>query len=295
MSQTNLTDVQYQIQTKWAPIGMKELREALLLGALVNKDYEGAIGKEGDTVRVSQLAAPTGELRTIGTNADEFASDKQVWSKVDIKADKRAVASFEVTDLAELQSQIGSPQGQSEIRSALIYSVSRQINDYLWSLVAPSTSNPDHLLNSKANCGATELLAIRKLAAKAKWLQDGRWYGLLNPDYYNDILSATTMVSKDYVGDEAPTVAGQIANKRFGFNLLEDNSRNSAMGLFFHPDFMHLVTQQQMRFKVSDLHSNNKFAYVVSADIVFGAKLGIDGDKKHIFQTAAATGQDTSI
>jgi len=45
---------------------------------------------------------------------------------------------------------------------------------------------------------------------------------------------------------------------------------------------MHLVMQTEPTFKVSDLHSNKKFAFVISVDFVFGARLGIDGDKKHI-------------
>ena len=53
-------------------------------------------------------------------------------------------------------------------------------------------------------------------------------------------------------------------------------------GIFFQPSFMHMVTQMQARFKVSDLHSNNKFAYVISVDLIAGAKLGIEGDKMHV-------------
>jgi hypothetical protein len=136
---------------------------------------------------------------------------------------------------------------------------------------------------------ASNLSAVRTLAAKAKWLQKPGWYGLLNPDYYGNLLDAQTLVSKDYVGDEAPVVGGQIANKRYGFNLFEDNSRNSAKGLFFHPDFLHLVMQKQPTFKVSDLHANNKFGYLVSVDMIFGAGLGIDGNKKHIYVTAGAS------
>lgn len=280
-----------QIQKKWAPIFMKELRESLLLGGLVNKDYEGAIGSQGDTVKVSQLNAAAGQLRTVGTDADVFDSEQMSWEQVEVKADKRAVAAFEVAELAQLQSQLDSPEGQSELRKSLMFAVEKQVNNYLWSLVAPSSSSPDHLLASTATLDASVLGSVRTLAARAKWLRDGKWYGLLTPGYYQDVLNAQTMTSSDYIGGEQPVIGGQIVNKRFGFNLLEDNSRTHAddKAIFFHPDFVHMVMQKAPQFKVSDLHSQKKFGYLISVDLIFGAKLGIDGAVKHIAVTEGAS------
>lgn len=277
MATTTILDVQDQIQKFWSPMFMKELREDLLLGALVNKEYQGAIQNEGDTVHVSQINAPTGALKTVGVDADTFSAEKLSTTRVSIVADKRAVAAFEFTDLAYLQSQIGSKD--SEIRESLRYAMEKQINNYLYTLVAPATA---HALTGVATFTAADLSHVRKLAAKAKWLKAKGFWGLLSPDYYGDLLDAQTMSSKDYIGDEMPVVGGQIVNKRYGFNLLEDNSRTSKGALFFHPDFMHLVMQTQATFKLSDLHAQNKFGYLLSVDLVFGAKLGIAGDKKHI-------------
>lgn len=289
MSMTNLASVQDQIQKKWSPLFMKQLHETLLLGALVNKDYEGAIGQEGDTVRVSQMQAPVGELRTAGVDADVFASESVVFKKVDVQANKRAVASFEVAELAQIQSQLDNPAAQSEMRDNMMFAISKQVNDYLWSIINPSTSAPDHLITGQASIDASGLASYRTLAAKAKWMRDGKWYGLLNPDYYEDLLLAQTLTSSDYVNGEPAVVGGQIVNKRFGFNLLEDNSRISAKGLFFHPDFMYMVMQKQPQFKVSDLHALGKFGYKISVDLIFGAALGVDGNVKHIYVTAGST------
>lgn len=280
MAVTSLAEVQYQIQKYWSPLFSKQLRESLLLGSLVNKQYQGSIARQGDTVRVSQINAPNGQLLTVGTDADSFASEAISTSYVDIVADKRAVASYEFQDLVELQSQI---QGNDpEVMAAMNYAVGKQINDYLYSLVSPSTSSPDHLINSITDFNASQLAACRVLAAQAKWPQDGRWYALLDPQYYGDQMNATTLTSSDYGASDAPVISGQIAMKRFGFNILEDNSRSADYGLLFHPDFMHLVMQQEAQVKISDMHSQKKFGYVMSVDIVFGAKLGIDGAKKHI-------------
>ena len=280
MSVTTLAEVANQIQKYWSPLFTKQLRESLLLGGLVDKKYQGAIARQGDTVRVSQVNAPNGQLLTVGTDADSFASEAISTSYIDIKADKRAVAAYEFQDLVELQSQIS--QSNPEVMEALRYALAKQINDYLYSLVSPSTSSPDHSISGISDFNATQLAAVRTLAAQAKWPDMPGWYGLLDPQYYGDMLNATTMVSSDYGASDAPLIGGKVALKRYGFNLIEDNSRSADQGLFFHPDFMHMVTQSEVQVKISDLHSQQKFGVVMSIDMIFGAKLGINGNVKHI-------------
>jgi hypothetical protein len=279
MSVTTLTEVQYQIQKYWSPLFTKQLRESLLLGSLVDKKYDGEIKRQGDTVRVSQVNAPNGELKTVGVDADSFSPQAVSTSYVDIIADKRAVAAYEFQDLVELQSQIS--RDNPEIMESLKYAMAKQINDYLYSLVNPSTSAPDHLINGVTDFNASQLSACRVLASQAKWAPNPAWYALLDPQYYGDLLNAQTLTSGDYVSDQ-PVVGGIIGTRRFGFQIFEDNSRSADFALLFHPDFLHMVTQQEVQIKISDLHAQKKFGVVMSVDIVFGAKLGIDGNKKHI-------------
>lgn len=299
MSQTNIGTVANQIQKFWSPLFMDELRASTLLPGLVNKDYQGQIQKGGDTVRVSQINAPKGENRSIGTNADAFATDQLSLSSVDIKADKRAVAAYEFDDLSALQSQIDAESAggpASSIRQAMVYAINSQMNSYLYSLVAPSTSAPDHLRNSTSTLDKTELLALRQLAAVAKWDKTKGWWLLADPVFYNSILSDQTLASRDYVGDDpGQTVAGQAVNPRYGFKILEDNALAASQAMAFHPDFMHLVMQTSVEFKISELHSQKKFGYIMSADIVYGATLGIAGSSKHIVTTGSSSAVGISL
>jgi len=279
MASTDLVAVADQIQKYWSPIFTKQLRESLLLGSLVDKKYDGEIRRQGDTVRVSQINAPTGQLLTVGVNADSFQTESVSTSKIDIVANKRAVAAYEFQDLVELQSQISSDN--PEVMESLKFAMAKQINDYLYTLVAPSTSAPDHELVS-TDFNAAQLASCRLLAAQAKWLQNPGWYALLDPSYYSDLMNAQTLTSSDYGAQDAPVISGQIGLKRFGFNIFEDNSRAVDYGLLFHPDFMHMVSQTAVQVKISDLHSQKKFGIVMSVDMVFGAALGISGAVKHI-------------
>lgn len=286
---TDLAQVQDQIQKTWAPRFTKELRETFVLPSLVSREYEGEIKTGGDTVRVSQLVAPQGQLKTVGTDADTFAAEQLDANYIDIKADKRAVAAHKFSDLTMLQSQLESQD--SEIKNGMIYAINRQINAHLYSLVAPSTSAPDHLIGSVTAMALANVKAARVLAAQAKWDRLKAWYALLDPVYYADVLTDTTLGSKDFGAEDAPIVGGQLALPRLGWNFLEDNSQailnvdagaTEKVGLFFHPDFLHMVSQTQVQVKISDLHSQGQFGYLMSVDLIFGAKLGIDGASKHI-------------
>lgn len=281
MSITNVAQVQQQVQEFWSPIFMDELREETLLPQLVNKQYTGEIKKKGDTVKVSQIKKAKGELLDIPAGqADVFHPEKLVTEQVEIKANKRAVASFKVAELVEIQSQIGDKN--SEMRLALMQGIEEQLNDHLYSLLAPSAANPDHIFTGVANLDVNDVRTARKLAGLAKWKKKDPWWALLDPNYYSDLSGDSVITSSDFNGGETVTIAGEIIQKRSGFNIVEDNSRLGSTGVFFHPDFMYLVMQKEPTFKVSDLHSNEEFAFLISVDMIFGAVIGLEGDVKHI-------------
>lgn len=286
MAQTELADVQNQIRKYWSDLFMPELRESNPLLSLVDKTYSGSIARTGDTVRVSQVVKANGETKVIGAAGDdEFTPEALQTRYVDIKADRRFVSSYQFEDLVDLQSQITSER--SEIRESLIDAMNTQINNYLYSLVAPIAAQA---LTGVATMDASVLKQIRVIAGKQKWFKSPAWYALLSPEYYGDVMDGTVLTSTDHI-NEQPLVSGEVATKRYGFQVIEDNSDGLASlsptagnpaGIFFHPAFMHMVTQMQPRFKVSDLHSNAKFAYVISVDLIGGAALGIEGDKMHV-------------
>jgi hypothetical protein len=280
MSTTQLADVQGQVQEWWSPLFTKQLRGSLMLGGLVDKKYQGSIQKMGNKVTVSQVNAPTGQLLTVGVDADTFSSSLMDTTEVEITANKRAVASYTFADLVSIQSLI--TQENPEVMESLKYAMAEQINNYLYSLVSPSLSAPDHSVSGVTDFNASQLAACRLLAATAKWPKDGQWYALLSPSYYSDLMNATTLASSDYGAADAPTISGNIGLKRFGFNIFEDDSRGVDTAVLFHPSFMHMVSQTEVQIKISDLHPLGQFGYKMSVDMIFGASLGIAGNVKHI-------------
>ena len=289
MANTDLDNVTSAIQTFWAPMFMDELRQTNLLFNLVNREYTGDLREMGNSVVVNQINAPTGQRLTIdGAGVGRtFTPETLSLSSVTITADQRLVASYDFHDLVAIQSMI-DPVGSraTEVRQAMVQAISNQLNTYLYSLSAPTTTIP-----SVATMTAATVASARETAATLKWSYNKPWYGLLAPQYYSDLLVDTTFTSADFVGGDAPVISGQIGLKRYGFNIFEDNTQTAGAtsgGLFFHPDYLYMVSQYEPRFKISDKHSQHEFAYVMSVDWVIGAKIGIQGGARHIkVQTGA--------
>lgn len=288
MTDTNIAAAQTAIQTFWPTQFQDELRQTNLLYNLVNREYSGSLQAHGDTVKVNQINAPTGQRLTIsGATGRTFTPEALSLTSVSITADQRLVASYDIEDLVWIQSLI-DPEGASSvaIRKALVQAVSNQLNTYLYTLVAPTVTIP-----SVTTMTAATVATAREDAALAKWGYDKPWYSLLAPQYYSDLLTDTTMTNSDYTGTDLPVINGQIAKQRYGFNIYEDNTQSAGAtsgGLFFHPDFLYLVTQLEPRFKISDKHAQHEFAAVLSVDMLIGAKLGIQGAARHIkVQTGA--------
>ncbi|NIQ04727.1 MAG: hypothetical protein GWO20_03040 [Candidatus Korarchaeota archaeon] len=282
MAGTELTQVQSAIQDIWSSLFMDDLYQDNLLINLVNKDYSGDLRDVGDNVRVNRIDKMTGQTLTINKagGGRTFTPEAVTTTGVQVVADRRFVASADFADLVDVQSMLDPMSARSqEIRSVMVAAISEQINTYLYSLVAPASSVVAATMN------ATVLAGARKYGAEQFWERSKGWYGLLGPSYWEDMLLDATLTSGDYV-DDRPVVGGQKGMRRFGLNLFEDNSAGNAdRGLFFHPDFLYYVQQYEPRFKVSDKHAQGEFAYVMSVDLVAGAKLGHSGDVKHTLRT----------
>ena len=281
MAVTLLSDVSEQVQKFWAPITIDSLKQDSLLPALVNKDYQGNIMNKGDTVYVSMINRPTATRKTTSdVDADVFETEKLSTTRVGIVADQRITAAIEIEDLVDLQSQIGD--SGSKIRQGLMEALEIALNTYCYSLVNPSQSAPDHLISGVTDFNLTQLAAARTLAAQAKWNKTSPWYILSDPVYFSDLLAVTNVTSQDFGATDNPVISGRFGINRFGFSVLEDNSRSTDNALAFHPDFLYLVMQKMPTFKLSDQHPNKRHGYILSVDMICGAKLGLEGNVKHI-------------
>lgn len=259
------------VQDFWSPIFDKELRENnLWTGLLQDPNYTLQTIRGGDTVKITTINKPTSSIRTIGTDADTFDSSVLSTTQVSLQVNKRCVSAYEFEDLAMIMSQL--EQQDSEIREALLADVREQANDWIKSLISPSTSSPDHVVSGVTDFNLAQLSAIRTLSAKAKWGSSGQpWYLLADPSYYSDLIDDTTLSNAQSMGiGKSPILEGMFQFKRMGYNIAEDNSLDTDTAFAFIPSFMKIIIGEP-RFKISDLHAQKKFGFVISIDFPLGA------------------------
>jgi hypothetical protein len=279
MAVTTTTDLANQIQDIWSPIFMNEMRETHVLQSLVSKQYQGSIRQKNDTVKITQINAPSSDLRDT-SNWDTFESNKLSTSSLDLVANRRAVSSIEFEDLTQIQSII-DPASDPSVRQALMHDVGNQINDYIYSVMVPSTSSPDHSKGSQATLTNALMAEMRELTSIAKWPKNVPHYFLMGPSYYSDFLADGDLSSSVYGFEDKMRASGVISQQRYGFDCFEDNSMALATyGIGFLPDAVLYAAQTEPTFQLSSLHSQKRFGYVLSVDVIFGCKLSIDGASK---------------
>jgi len=287
MTATTISDVTNQIQTYWAPLFAKELRESTLWLNFIKYHYEFAPSvngtkapiKGGNTLKISTITAPVSTSRTIGTDADSFDTNKLSMTQTNLVVDKRAVSAVEFDDLSVIMSQLEDQD--SEIRQAMLFDIRRQVNVAIKAIINPSASAPDHVINGVTDFNFAQLAAVRLLESQAKWTDSGEQISLIiDPSYTSDLIDETLISSNDYNGGDTPVASGAFRAPKLGMNVYEDNSLSTDYGYALIPSWA-IGAFGVPEFKISDLHAQKRFGYVMSVDQVFGV---IQHDNKRIIK-----------
>lgn len=263
------TELDYLIPEIWSAKMYQELRNDVMFANIFSREYEGEIKNFGDTVNVQQIVAPTGEIIT--DDKAQFSSSTMQVNRIAITANKRASAAFEFTDMAQLQSMAF----QQDAQEALLYAIRLKLESDIIASLVPSASNPDHQIApaSASDLASADLGSIRTLLSSAKVPVSNRKL-LLAPSYYGDLLSKTQVTSSEFVSGNS--AQSGVVSQFMGFEIMEHNLLSADVGYAVHPSAMLLVMQQDIRIKISDLHSQNKYGYLLSADMVYGFTLADD-------------------
>lgn len=276
---TLLGDVQNQIQKFWAPMSANQLVQNNPFLNVVNRSYEGAIGRKGDTVYVNVINPMVAEKRTAGVDADIFSAQKVAMTRTAIVADKLFTIAVEVEDLVQLQSMLDS--GDMKLRETMTQALNDKINAHLYSFRKTTLTDGVTVDSGVATISKTEFRGARVYAGAKKWPKDGNWFAFIDPSYNGDISIDTTLANSDYVSD-APISATSSFRRLLDFNVAEDNSLSTAQAMFMHRDWLYWVMQQQPVWKLSDLHANYKNGVLLSCQLVGGAaKNAYAGDDLH--------------
>lgn len=279
MASTMIGDVSDQIQKFWAPLSANQLVQNNPMLNVVNRNYEGNLQRKGDTVYVNVINPLTAEIRTVGTDADVFGTQKVSMTRTAIAANRLFNVAVELEDLVQVQSLLDS--GDMKLREAMTQALSDKISAYIYSFKKSSIVDGSTGDSGVSTMSKTELRGARVYAGQKKWPKDGNWFAFMDPTFWGDISIDSTLASVDFVG-ETPIAASTQFRKLLDFNCTEDSSLSADQGFFCHRDWLYYVQQQQPTWKISDLHSNYKNGVLLSCQIIAGAaKNAYAGDDLH--------------
>lgn len=263
MSQTGKADIVNMIPKVWSSKFYDELRAKSPLSGLFSREYEGEIKSRGDQVNVSQITVPT--ATNLADDKATFTSAAMGNNTFALVANKQTVASFEFTDLAQLQ----SISFMEEAKKALTDSIRLKMEaDLIAQYIAAVTG---FVIATPSDLAVADLVKARTLLSKAKVPTADR-YMLLDPEYYGHLLSKNQIVSNDFRSSDA-TNSGEVGAKLMGFNVMEHDGLAALSGLAFHKSAVQMVMQREVQIKISDLHSQNKLGFLMSADIIWGSAI----------------------
>lgn len=293
---TLVTELADQVPKAWSPLTVDELKSRAMMMQLTNRDYEGQVANPGDSVYITQFQVGTADRRAVGSGHEQFSPQQLNSARKTLTMNQVIDHVIELDDLVPLQTQLTNPE--SELRMKMERELALKADAYIFSLISPSTSGPDHLIGGTTDFNATEIGRNRRLASQAKWSMNEPWYQILDPQYYSDLLGATTMTSNDYVDEKTPTVAGQFVQQRYGFNILENN--NSAflaldtgatatqdVGLAFCPSFLH-TAYGAVEWFLTDNRPAGKYTAYLGVKMLMGAVIGHDHASKCIVTRGTA-------
>lgn len=269
MSVTGILDQNNLVPEIWSSMIYAELRKSLKVAPIFERRYQGEIMDVGSKVKVHQILAPTAQ--TLSSDKDVFDASPMETVGFEVTADRRAVASFEITDLLLLQSL----DFQLEAQRALVYSLQKKIDDDLIAALAANvSSSPDHDIApaSASSLAPVDLTSVRSLL-RAQSVVTNECTFVMDVNYYSDLLRQSQFTSADFINPNATTASGEIRSQLFGFSIAESESLSTDVGYACHPSAIQVVMQQDVRIKMSDLHNQRKFGMLLSADIVWGYKV----------------------
>lgn len=258
---SGVTEFANRIPEIWAPKMYAQLRNELKFANVFMRDYEGDL-KFGDTVNVQQIAAPTGEILT--NDEAQFATEALTINNKQVVVNKRASASFEISDLAKLQSL----SFEAEVQEALVYAVQKQLESQIIAALVPEAGNIIAPA-SASDLAAVDLAELRRLLSLDLVPESNRTL-FLDPNYYSDLLTKTQLMSRDFTSNSSEM---GVVDSFLGFRIVQHNMLGADIGFAVHPSCLALVMQQDIRIKISDMHAQGYYGYKISADLVFGLSL----------------------
>ena len=256
----------------WSARMLVSLKKSLVYAGpgVVNRDYEGDIRGQGDTVRIRSISRPT--IGTYTKNSTTITPETLTDAQRALYIDQAKYFAFELDDIDAAQSTGG------ELDGALMEAVYglRDVADQYVAALYTGAQSANQLGTVSVTTAALAYTQIRKLKValdKANVPMEGR-YVIVPPWYEGLLLEDDRFVRVDASGTSEGLRNGQIG-RALGFNVLASNNAPLVTGddyavMAGHPSAISFAEQIA---SIETYRPESAFADAVKGLHVYGAKL----------------------
>lgn len=257
----------------WAAELLHALKMNLVFAqpTVVNRDYEGEIANQGDTVHIGSLTDPT--IGTYSTHTD-ITLQALTTSDQTLTIDQAKYFAFEVDDIEYRQSRNGGAL-MSEAADRSAYGLAVVADQFVAGLIKAGAGNTGTAITTVDTTGAAYELMFRnamKVLDQNNVPRAGR-YAVVSPAVNAQLLGSSHFVTVNESGTETGLRNGMV-QRGYGFDILMSNDVPTGttypLAIFGHP--MAVAYAEQIS-KVEAYRPQARFSDALKGLHLYGAKV----------------------
>lgn len=252
----------------WSQEILFSLKENLLASNLVNRNYEGEIANQGDTVRITTPNA----IATSVYDGNDFTFDEVTSTQQNLVINEARKFNFQVRDIDELQANVALMQTFAQEAS---FSLANDMDKFIFEAYAEADAS-----NVISTGGFDETNAWDQLTLAAQNLSEnnvpeqGRW-AVVDPAGYRSLARDTAFQRASDLGDQVSREG--FMGRAAGFNVWMSNNLITVAGTPNVKQYMYghnmaiTLAEQLLSVKAGEREKN--FADYLKGLHVYGKKV----------------------
>lgn len=256
----------------WSANTLVALRKAQVYGqtGVVNRDYEGEIRAQGDTVRIRSLGRPTISSYTKGS---ALTYEQLTDAQRSLLIDQAKSFSFAIDDIDTAQ----QPGGALDVAtSEAAYGLADAQDQFIAALYtqAQSANQLGTVSVTTGDIAYNTLVDLGVRLDEANVPSVGRW--VVVPPWYHGLLrKSTNFVTAEKRGDGGAAVVNGVIGEAAGFMVMKSNNAPLVTGDDYAvmAGYSGAITMAEQITEIETLRLQSTFANAVRGLLVYGAKV----------------------
>jgi len=258
----------------WAAELLSSLKKTLVYAGpqTVNRDYEGEIRNQGDSVQITSIGRPT--IATYTPNSTTITPENLVDAERTLLIDQAKYFAFEVDDVDLRQSRNGGAL-LTEAAQEAAYGLADTVDQYvagLYSGVASANAIGTVSITTSA-LAVTNLIKLKVKLDEANVPTQGRY--VIIPPWYHGLLLDTAVFNSVADSGTSEALRNGMVGRAFGFDIFVSNNVVNTTGDDYRvtAGYRGAITFATQISKVEAYRPENAFSDAIKGLNLYGAKL----------------------